>query len=178
VMSTAKELYSVTGQKPVHAFFAWARQLPLSKGDRVPLAEALRDLISANLPTRGQDLREIGDGMSLIRPDLPLTMITVAEASSAEAADWKDGSFHRVEVCGASQIQTVIDRKNLKVAGYRAPYSSCWLLLVLEAEGPSTWGAVLDEVKQTTFYSQFDRVFVFELGHKRWHELNLSERAK
>ena len=116
--------------------------------------------------------------MSLIRPDLPLTMITVFEASSRDAADWQDGSLHKVEPCKAVAIQAQIDRKNPKVAAYQLPYASRWLVLVLEAEGPSTWGLVVDEVRQNKFDSQFDRVFLFELGHGRWHELNTRRRGE
>ena len=172
-MATAKELYALTGQKPVHAFFAWADNVPLSKRKRAPLAAAICEPISANLPTTGHGLRKIGDGPTLIRPDLPLTMITVGEASSAEAADWKDGSFHKVEPCGTPEIQAKIDQEDQKVIHYRVSYASRWVVLVLEAEGPSTWGVVLREVRQTRFRSQFDRVFLFELGHEHCHELDL-----
>lgn len=172
----AKKLYGERGNQPISVRFSWAGGGTLSAGNRERDARIICELIEQN-PRSGKDLlHEIGDDMSLIRSDLPLTQMVTFEARSWDSADWRDGRFHKVEPCGAVEIQAEIIRKNPAVAGYQVPYSSRWLLLVLEADGPSTWGVVLDGVRHITFDSRFDRVFLFELGHRRWHELNLNGR--
>ncbi len=79
--------------------------------------------------------------------------------------------MHRVGMCTPDDIQARITLEDPKVGRYRGTYSSRWLVLVVGAAGPSTWGDVAPDVLDATFRTRYDRVFVFDNVHARAYEL-------
>ena len=74
-----------------------------------------------------------------------------------------------------STLQSELDRKNGKRAKYREAYVEVWLLLVSTFIEPSSWMDMTDAVKDGTYKSEFDRVFLSSSSPHTVFELRLRE---
>ena len=171
VVAAARDAYVRGGHPPAHVWVSWTRHASLAS--RSAVADRIAAIVAAH-PPQGADLRELGTGFEPIAQDLPVVSIAVARASTYEASDWRDGDMHEVGFCSAEYVQARIARKDAKVSGYRGAYAERWLVLVVGAAGPSTWGDVPADVRDAKFESAYDRVFVFEYGYARVHQLRLT----
>lgn len=170
VVAAARDAYLRGGYPPVHVWISWIRHDRLA--NRAALADRIASIVAAHPPGEG-GLHEIGTGFEPLAPDLPITRIAVAEASTYHASDWRDGDMHEVGFCTAEDVQARIAHEDAKVDRYLGMYAARWLVLVVGAAGPSTWGCVAADVRQARFRSRYDRVFVFEYVYARSHELRL-----
>lgn len=76
----------------------------------------------------------------------------------------------------ATRIQTVLNAKESKVAGYRKTCDRVWLLIVASSEYFSSRFTPSSDVVQTKFDSSFGRVFLLEEPRNRVHEFQLRSR--
>ena len=171
VVVAAHAAYVRAGHPPVHVWLTWTRHAPLA--NRAALGDRIAAIVAAN-PPRGNGLREVGTGFEPLEPDLPVTSIAIAHASSHDTSDWRDGDMHEFGWWTADDVQQRIAHEDTKVSRYRGAYTERWLVLVIGAAGPSTWGDVAADVRQVPFESAYDRVFVFEYVYARAHELRLA----
>lgn len=174
VLAAARAAYESAGHPPVDVWVSWTRHPRLAR--RAALAARLAAIVAAHPPdTPG--IREVGDWWHPIAPDFPVTRIGIAEALSWPTSEWRDGDMHRVGMCTPDDIQARITLEDPKVDRYRVTYASRWLVLVVGAAGPSTWGDVAADVLEETFRTRYDRVFVSDHAHARAYELRLASRA-
>jgi len=70
-------------------------------------------------------------------------------------------------------IQSIIDKKEPKVSGYRKSCPEVWLL-IYECRYAATWLEKTELIKRMTFQFSFDRIFYMTLWGRRCYELHLS----
>lgn len=169
VTAAARRAYEGAGHPPVNVWISWIPRAQFRGRDA--LAKRIATVVAAH-PPRGSGLREVGTGFEPIEPGLPVAGLAIAAATGAGAA-WRDGDMHQIGVYAADEIQARIATEDAKVGRYREPYASRWLVLVIGAAGPSTWGEVGADVERAQFRSRYDRVFVLEYVPRRVHELQL-----
>jgi hypothetical protein len=86
----AKRLYDETGLPLVNVFIDWTKSPRLSKNRRQAATRLLCDLVMRNRPEGEEFSGDVGDGDTLIHPDLPIRGISISWASSPEGSDWRD----------------------------------------------------------------------------------------
>jgi hypothetical protein len=75
----------------------------------------------------------------------------------------------------ATRIQTVLNDKESKVAGYRRTCNRVWLLIVASNDYFSSQFTSDSQLAQMEFDSSFDRVFLLEEPQKRIHEFQVRD---
>jgi hypothetical protein len=168
IAAEARRLYEGEGHPPVHVWVSWAPDLPPKRLRR--LAARLSRVVAARTPL-GDEIIEVVTSAAL---DWPITRVAIARSSGYDASDWRDGDMHEVVATTAEDIRRRISDEDDKVRRYRTSYASRWLVLINEAEGPSTWGFVIDGVRQAHYGSPYDRVFLFHMHRGRCDELRLT----
>jgi hypothetical protein len=175
LLERAKLLYEQGGHPPVHVYVAWSVEPRLGKRVRADQARDLCELVARHQPS-GIYGTEVGNGFYRVIEGLPITFLHTWAARSHDQSDWREGEAHEVKPLGAADLQARVELEEPKLGKYRGAYESLWLVLVVDAGGPSTWATVLDEVWQSTFDSRYDRVFLLDWVRERCGELRLRSR--
>jgi hypothetical protein len=77
-----------------------------------------------------------------------------------------------------SDLREAIGRKDLKVRNYRQSYDELWLLLLVAADGPSTWKDLEQDFPDLVYESHFNRVFVQSRMPPSVRELRVEVRPR
>jgi hypothetical protein len=80
--------------------------------------------------------------------------------------------------CEPDQIQEIIDKKNKRITSYRNRCDVVWLLIVVDGFALSATVNFTESVRNHSFASSFDRVFIFENAAERSFELSLHSSTK
>jgi hypothetical protein len=173
LLEHAKQLYERNGYPPANVYVAWSAEPRIRKQLRAAQAHLLSELVAKNYIPGIYGI-EVGSGFERIREDLPVTHLHILPAATHRESDWREGEFHEVAPLAVGDLRDRIRQEGFKRRRYREAYAQVWLLLVIDAAGPSTWGVILNDVWESTFESCYNRVFIFDFARDRYGELRLS----
>lgn len=163
------------GIKPglrVTAAFGGAHVDPIAKRHWESAAEELLDIVSAlDSGDRGHTSwsREaaVGDGLE----SRVFEAISVHYLPGGIDETWQPARAGYVRPLSASDLQRAIDRKNGRVAEYRARAERVDLLVAVNGITIASAACLSDEALVAAYVTTFDGVFVFDMLMRRVHEL-------
>ena len=152
----------------VMLFFNLRRSLP--KADRCRIANAVVQLVAANIPADGgrADLEH--------RPGQPpeVDLIQINPPSRPEQGRWRaDFSFSKIERNTLEIVQEAITKKAGLLPTYLKACDECWLLLVADSFKASGNLDFSEDSQMHIFSSPFARTYALDWGRPRLHRLEV-----
>jgi hypothetical protein len=150
----------------VMLFFNLRRSLP--RADRCRIADAVVQLVAANIPTDGGsvDLEH--------RPGQPpeVDQILINAPYRPEQGRWRaDFAFSTIDRNTVAIVQEAITKKSRLLRTYLNACDECWLLLVADSFKASGNLDFSEDSQMHTFSSPFTRTYVLDWGRPHLHRL-------
>lgn len=134
----------------------------VAKTDVEAVARAIADVVVRNTPGPGErTLLEMWRFPPDVRPP---------KVSEIDISHWKEpaDSIWSISLGGAvprlapKKVQEVIDAKEDRLPAYRSRCSTVWLLIAIDGFSPSGWWDIQQNVVNTRYHTNFDRVILYE----------------
>lgn len=176
LVGEAQALYARRNLPPVSVQVYWSPAFVLNKRDR-ELAAELDELVARHLPAAGRDsILDATAEATVCLEHRAFERIWIDRCVEYETNQWESPRSWWAVAVNSSLVQAEINRKNMKVLGYREEYVECWLLLVKNGFLPSTGFEFSPEVLTAEYQSSFDRVLILE-GNGSLISLNVRNAA-
>jgi hypothetical protein len=161
ILSKALAEYNRRGLPPVEVVVFWDAWSDPTHIRQATLAQALADFVSAHVPEADEAV-----GFGVTDPH-PLELPHGVDSIEIRRFGGISGHWHALRSMvladvSLADIRERVATKGLRVAKYKGDYAERWLVLVVGAEGPSTWGEVPEQLQRVEFPSAFDRIFVVQ----------------
>lgn len=175
VTETARELYDAAGLPPLEVKVCWSGHWgegTMTRARRTARAKGLKEFVCRHSPEGNSPVFLDADQQAGI--DFPegvhyVSMMRLPDPPSfwgCPRLDWPPG-------VAVEEVRRAMAKKNGKVRGYRGQYREIWLLMVIGASGPATWGMITGTLRSTRFVSRFHRAFVLGLMDGGFVELDV-----
>lgn len=135
-------------------------------------ARGLIDYVASRIPGNGQVA--FFDAAQEPDPNLPpdVNRIRIVRHHGL-GSSWSCPRFAFDPEISSEKVARTVEKKDGKVKGYRGQYREIWLLMVMGASGPATWGMITGTLRSTRFVSRFNRAFVLGLMDGGFVELDV-----
>jgi hypothetical protein len=167
----------------VLANVSFNKNINFPKNRWAEVAEALVACAQRILPHLPLDGRQVIGGlvtslwfMGHIECPAEVEFISI-QRSSLSRTWWTFSTGGSSPILTRETVQEVIDRKRELLAKYRKKAPIIWLIVGMELGRFSAEFMIKDASLDNLDTSGFDRVFVVPLGHGRFYELNVTEKA-
>lgn len=171
VLRMAQELAELRALPIAHVTVLFARDDPIPKRDRLPIARALVEVVHARLP---EDRAHVGVDCA----DLGGRELRSIERLHIHRDDghkgrrrWVASRAGRVVANCVQLIQDAIDDKASKYSGYQEHCDECWLLLVADSFKPSATIHPDEQSLAHEYRSPFERTYFLDDGMGQLHVL-------
>lgn len=147
--------------------FGWTN---FSKHNRMEAARRFAEAVESIIPSPNSwtTLEDDSSG------DLILSQVSRIRVARFDVLDencWTVSSFGFSQTNFISELQQRIDEKNSELHRYLKRCAQCWLLVVADGEGASSFFNPSDETKSHRYNSGFDRTFFMDVAARRVLEL-------
>lgn len=149
----------------------------IKKSDRASLANRLADTVQKSLPAPNSwvsFLNDLSDDSSL--PE-QISYLSIGRFDGLERNHWSVSDAGWVQEDFIDELQRRIDEKNKELPHYLKSCSRCWLLIVADGTGPSSFFDPSEDTKQHPYHSLFHRTFFMEAFTQKVIELNTAGNA-
>lgn len=143
----------------------------IKKSRRGFLAGKLADLIQQYLPAPDSWIRFDNDFEDDSIPE-EISYLSIARLEGLTRNHWSVSDAGFVQEDFVLELQKKIDEKNLRLQQYLKKCSQCWLLIVAEGTGPSSFFDLNENTAHHCYHSLFERTFFMEAFTHKVFELN------
>lgn len=159
---------------PVDVMLFFNLRKALQKADRCRIADAVVQLVAANIPADGcrADLEH--------RPGQPpeVDLIQINPPYRPELGRWRaDFAFSTIERNTFAILQKAITKKSTLLRTYLKACDECWLLLVADSFKASGNLDFSEDSRMHTFSSPFTRTYALDWGRPRLHRLETPDAS-
>lgn len=172
IVDRAQSLYKEAGGPELWVSVYFSAFESLSKS-RVPhIASRLESLVRAANVADDGNVRLEADWDT---PDFhdEINSIHIRRLAILTKGFWNVPDAAFVPDCEPNQIQELIDKKNKRLTSYRNYCDVIWLVIVVDGFALSSTVNFREAVRNHSFTSDFDRVFIFENANERSFELRV-----
>jgi hypothetical protein len=176
-----KELESAHRDRRLPPLNVWVRLLWHNKlkdaNFRMELKDLLLDLITTNGSTAWPPftLKRMELGESLYSRGV--SSVTMIGGPSISRTLWSFPHAAFIPESEPDMIQSLINKKNAKVAAYRNRTPRNWLLITAGPLGLDSMIEATDSILSARYPTEFDRVFLFRTFGSHTHELRIGRDA-
>lgn len=169
VVDMACKMYESRGFPPLSVLITFTDSAKLNKSNREVLSQNLFDFVRLNIPLP-ENWNEVDD------QKLPafISSLRVARFSNTEN-HWSVGRFGWVKDDFVEELQDRIDKKNCELPKYLKNCRRCWLLIVADASGASSFFRASSVTRSHKYKSLFERTFFLDTLHGEIFELKSDE---
>lgn len=145
---------------------------PINKSDRNMLAKKLTDAVQKHLPASNSCVQVHNDFS--VNCSLPeeISYLSIARLDSLDRNSWSVSDAGWVQENFIDELQRRINKKNVEFPHYMRRCCRCWLLVIADGDGPSSFLQPNEDTKQHIYYSLFHRTFFMEAFTRRVIELD------
>jgi|GEM_PF-2519878 len=140
---------------------------------RNELKEPLVNFVAESGTTGWPPLRIEAEHLSKFLYERGVSSLSVAGGPSCSRTLWSFPHTAWLPDSEPGMVQSVIDKKNLKLATYRCNISRNWLLISAGPLGLESMIEATDSVLNATYRTAFERVFLFRTFGSHTHELKI-----
>ena len=176
ILRRAQAICEHSGGPRVWVSACWSDGLAADKRLREGRARDIAELISKHIPPPGQwvGLGAEPEGEHLDFPLFQALWIErVVEYAPGENSWVSEHSWWQARA-DEGFVQKHIDRKQGRRHLYPSQFSSAWLVMTVRGSRPSSGFEFTRTALDSTYRSEFDRVFLFEVIRGATHELKLA----
>lgn len=170
IVEKAQIIYKKEGNPPLIVSIFWSAHVNLNNKDIKSISIKLKSLIANHIPDIEEHV-ELDEASSL--PD-GIATIHIYRIKEFNENDWHNYYSDFIPDCTPERIQQIINEKNIKVSNYRDGFQSLWLLIVALGTRPSSLFNLPQKTLVSTYNSNFDKVFFFDMFTGRVEELNIN----
>jgi hypothetical protein len=167
VVEMARKLYEQLKLPPLEVHFLFGNSGPFEKSKRELLSTQLARLVQSHIPPSGTAV-SIGNDFSE-RSDMPdeIAYVSIGSFDSVTHNHWSAGDSGFVQEDFIEELQHTIDGKNATIESYCDKCDSCWLIIVADGSGPSSFFQPSEKTIAHVYDSKFDRTYFVEAFTRR-----------
>ena len=172
VVERAQALAEDRSVPPLFVDVYFASRFTIRRRDRDSIAQSLVDLVASRLPAANERLTlENRHPLTTAFPE-QVEAVSMWRSPSLTSHLWQTGDAGIVSEDFAPQLQRIIKEKNARLQDYQARYGKCWLVVVADWLGHSSFFEISDRMASNTYPADFDRVYFLEFYSGRVVDLS------
>jgi hypothetical protein len=177
IITKSKDLYSGRQQIPVAVHIHWNHYHQPAKNGRDLIAEQIAHIVEENVPQLGEEIELNGNYPPAILPEAVDTIV-IDRRTEYNLNFWSSPRGSIVPELEPKDLQSVVDKKNVKYSHYSGRCHQLWLLVVAESIAPSGFCYIPSSTKSATYSSVFDRLLFFSFLPPQAIELQTTPIAR
>jgi hypothetical protein len=177
IVDMARKLHEKRGMPILHVSVLFGSSGPFNKSKRKLLSEQLANAIQACMPTPESWCRIDHTFEDDCPFPVEVASVRIANFSSLKRNHWSVGEAGWVQEDFVGELQKAIDEKHSELSEYLSRCSTCWLLIVADGSGPSSFFDPSDNTKRHTYSSRFPRTYFVEAFDGRIIQLSTVTNA-
>lgn len=156
----------------IHVMPFYKKTANLLRIDRAAISNQIVDVICKNLPEDNSSII-IDNSENLNAIPNELYNIRIVNSKNFENHLVFPIDAGHVEEDFQKELQSILDKKEIKLAAYQKRYDDIWLLVITSGFNASSLYYPLNITKTHIYTSSYDRVIFFELFRKYYFDLKL-----
>jgi hypothetical protein len=175
LVDLARQYYQSKGGIHVQVDISWSPHFRILSSNSEQIATKVAALVEAHVPPLRKLVNLDCDSFDAELVNV-LHRVTINRLVDHKQNSWSADRGGWVPSWQEATLQKELDRKKGKRARYQQSYAEVWLLLVSTFGEPSSWLEMTDSVRDSTYESEFDRVFLLSSFPHAVFEIHLRSR--